>query len=305
MDLRRLDAFALNHFGLVNWEAAHAQGVSRSAWYRYAASGLVERLYPGVVRLHGAPVTREQRILAAVWASGPGAMASHRSAAFLWGVSRPDDDPIDVILPSRSRHALPDGVVIHRPRDLKDLRAVVLRGIPTTTPMRMLVDLGAVDAAAVDGALESVLSRRLASPAVIRRSLARHSKRGRHGSVALRASLNRWLEAELPPDSELEIRMAELARDHRLPALDFHTSAAGFEVDFLVRGSKVVIECDGWGVHGLQRSQFEFDRLRDAELSAAGYIVVHVTWRQIVEEPAKVAARILQVVRRWAPHVLA
>lgn len=39
---------------------------------------------------------------------------------------------------------------------------------------------------------------------------------------------------------------------------------ASFEVDFLVCGTRVVIECDGHQVHGLDREQFEFDRIRDA-----------------------------------------
>ena len=40
---------------------------------------------------------REATVAAAVLGAGPGAMASHRSAAHLWGVPRPDDDPVDVI----------------------------------------------------------------------------------------------------------------------------------------------------------------------------------------------------------------
>src|SRR5579884_1036998 len=43
-------------------------------------------LHPGVYRLAGSPVSPEQRIAAAVLASGPGAAASHRSAAYLWGL---------------------------------------------------------------------------------------------------------------------------------------------------------------------------------------------------------------------------
>ena len=38
-----------------------------------------------MVRLAGAPVTWEQRVLAACLSAGPGAAASHRAAALLWG----------------------------------------------------------------------------------------------------------------------------------------------------------------------------------------------------------------------------
>jgi very-short-patch-repair endonuclease len=79
----------------------------------------------------------------------------------------------------------------------------------------------------------------------------------------------------------------------------------GFEVDFLVEGSRIVIECDGWGSHGLDRNQFEFDRVRDAELVAAGYTTVHVTWRRLHQQPAETARQIRSVIQRWAPHLLA
>jgi very-short-patch-repair endonuclease len=74
--------------------------------------------------------------------------------------------------------------------------------------------------------------------------------------------------------------------------MEFHATVAGYEVDFLVVGAKVVVECDGWQWHGLDRDQFEFDRARDAQLLAAGYVTVRVTWRQLRAEPARVAQRI-------------
>ena len=46
-------------------------------------------------------------------------------------------------------------------------------------------------------------------------------------------------------------------------------------------GTPVMLECDGWAYHGLDRSNFERDRDRDAELTAAGWIVVRFTYRAI------------------------
>ena len=303
MNLERLDHFARRHHGLVSLTAAAGLGVSRSAWYRAIDAGLLERLYPGVARLYGAPVTFAQRVLAAVWASGPGALASHRSSAGAWGVERPADDPIDVILPHRTRHSLPEGVVIHRPRDRADLRPFMRDRIPTTSPLRMLVDLGAVDPSGVEAALTSLVSRKVVSPAAVRAALYRHSRRGRHGVVALRLALERHL-GELPVDSELEARMDALLRAHGLPRATFHAVVEGFEADFLIDGTRIILECDGWGYHGLDRDQFEFDRHRDAVLLAAGYITVRFTWRKVVDEPHTVARQIREVVERWHPELL-
>lgn len=304
MDLQRIDAFASTHHGLIHRLRANRLGISRSAWYRALASHALEQIHPNVARLAGTPDTFEQRTLAAVWAAGDGAIASHRTAASLWGIDRPDSDPIDVLLPARSRESTLPGVVNHRPRDLIDLRPIMRQRIPTTNPLRMLIDLGAVDADAVPDALAQVLAARVASPAAVRGALVRHAKQGRHGITALRSALEEWLGDELPPDSVLEARMSALLRRHRLPAAHFHPMVAGYEVDFLVEGTKVILECDGWGTHGLDRNQFEFDRIRNAELTAAGYVVVHFTWRQLDRSPDSVAERLIAVLRQWAPHVL-
>ena len=302
--LSLLDPFAARHHGLVTIAAAADLNISRDTWFRGIKAGLLIRVHPGVARVVGVPVTREQMILAAVLAAGDGAVASHRSAAFLWGVTRPVDDPIDIILPNRHRQATLAGVVTHRPRDLKELRAIHRSGVPTTTPMRMLVDRGAVDPLGLGAALEETFVSKVARPPAVRAGLVRHAKRGRTGITALRAALDAWPLADHPGDSALEARMAELIVTYRLPPVRFHQMVAGFEVDFRVVGTNVVLECDGYATHGLRRDQFEFDRVRDAEVTAAGFITVRFTWRQITAQPSLVARRIEAVLRQWAPDVL-
>jgi very-short-patch-repair endonuclease len=67
-----------------------------------------------------------------------------------------------------------------------------------------------------------------------------------------------------------------------------------YEVDFLWRDAQLVVEVDGYAFHR-DRAAFERDRRRDAALMAAGLRVMRFTWRQIVEEPLPVIARIAQV----------
>jgi very-short-patch-repair endonuclease len=52
-----------------------------------------------------------------------------------------------------------------------------------------------------------------------------------------------------------------------------------------------VVEVDSFRFHS-PRPRFERDRARDAALAAAGYTVIRVTWRQLVDTPEAVAARI-------------
>jgi very-short-patch-repair endonuclease len=60
---------------------------------------------------------------------------------------------------------------------------------------------------------------------------------------------------------------------------------------------RLVVEVDGFAYHG-GRAAFERDRLRDAELQAAGYRVARVTWRQLVERPEALIARLAQALAR-------
>ena len=69
------------------------------AWYRAIERGQLEAVHPGVCRMFGADRSAAQSIHA-VLAAGRGAMASHRSAARLWGIPRPaDEEVVDIVLP--------------------------------------------------------------------------------------------------------------------------------------------------------------------------------------------------------------
>jgi very-short-patch-repair endonuclease len=305
MSIRSLDAFASDHHGLVTRHAAARVGVSERSWYRAIATGVLEHVHPGVCRMFGSARTPAQVIHAAVLATGPGAMASHRTAARLWGLPRPDDEPVDVILPQRSRRPTVAGAVVHRPRDLLDLTPSRRDHIPTTNVLRTLCDLGALDPVAVSGAVGHVVTTALASPAALEAAIRRHGRRGRPGVPALREALGDWVLDGKPVDSVLEPAMARLLTEHGLPPAEFHAVIGGYEVDFLITGSPLVLECDGWTTHGRDRRQFERDRTRDADLAALGHVVLRFTYRAIVTRPAREADRIRRNVLRWAPHLLA
>jgi very-short-patch-repair endonuclease len=277
--------------------------MSRATWFRAVADGRLELVHPGVGRLPGAAPTREQAICAAVLATSPGSLASHRSAAYLWGIPRPDDDPVEVIVTKRTRTPELDGVLVHRPRDLKDLKRVLKVNIPTTNVLRLLCDLGAVDPSSVSAAVGHVVTSRLASPVALRKAIDRHSRRGRHGVPAFRHALEEWVVDGKPVDSLLETAMSRLLHDNGLPPAEFQARIAGYEVDFWLVGTPIVLECDGWEFHAKTRLQQEADAARDADVAAAGYITIRFAYRPIMRRPATLVRRIRNVLRRWAPEV--
>ncbi len=68
-------------------------------------------------------------------------------------------------------------------------------------------------------------------------------------------------------------------------------------VDFLYEAERVVIECDGRR-HHFGKVDAERDRWRDLELSAAGWVVIRVTWWQLVHQPERFTAQLRQLLDR-------
>lgn len=299
MDTHRLNQFAEDHHGLVTFHAAGRAGMSKSAWYRRLDSELLIPVHPGVARMPGAPVTREQSIAAAVLAAGKGAMASHRSALRLIGVPRPEDDPVDLMFVDRTRGLELRGVVRHRPRDHLDLAPLRRQNIPCSNILRALCDTGAVDAPSVPDAVQHVIVKGLASPHQLMAAVRVHSRQGRAGVPTLREALGEWIVDGKPADRKLESAMHELLTKHKLPSAQFHAQVAGYEVDFWITDTPVVLECDGWEFHGATRAQFERDRDRDSALIAAGYIPVHFTYWMTVRRPHVLVQRIRDALAVW------
>ncbi len=128
----------------------------------------------------------------------------------------------------------------------------------------------------------------LVRPSELEQQLARNP--GRRGSAVLRMVLG--LEGGPAfTRSVAEARLLRLVRDARLPVPESNAIVAGYEVDLFWRHPRVVVEFDSFEFHADRRA-FESDRLRDAELQAAGFRVIRVTWRQLVRHPDGVVDRI-------------
>jgi very-short-patch-repair endonuclease len=90
--------------------------------------------------------------------------------------------------------------------------------------------------------------------------------------------------------------MLDLCRRFRLPTPEVNQKVEGFEVDFVWREAKLIVETDGWQAHGT-RGAFERDRRRDADLLAAGWRVLRVSLARLETEPEWVAERIAAALR--------
>jgi Protein of unknown function (DUF559) len=297
VNYQALQTLATAH-GLISLDNATQRGISRSMWHRAVEADRLIPIHPGVARLPGAPLTVQARIEAAVLATGPGSLASHRSAALLWGAPPPADDvdEVDVIVARSRRPAELDGVVVHRPTDRADLRPVHRSGIAACNPLRVAVDLGAVASyARVEAAVETFLITGVVSMRALEATLARHARRGHEGIGALRAALDRRILGRKPSDSLLEVAFASLVTRRGLPLPVFHPTIVldgrAYVPDFAYHGERVIIEVDGYETHGSRRA-FERDRMRDAHFAAHGWLSLRFTWLNVIRRPDVVSRRL-------------
>ncbi len=297
MRLSDFDDWARAHHGIITLDAS---GLSRAAWYRAINAGTIEQLHPHVARLPGTPHTVEQRIIAAVEAVGAGCLASHRSAARLWGIPRPDDDPVDVLLTSKRRDVRLDGVVVHRTRNLDRLTPQHRFAVECTDIVRTLLDLGAVDQPGLHDAVGHAIANGLVTLEALDAAATEHARPGRSGVTAVRDAIADWSVDDKPTDSMLQFTFDRLARRHGLPPLEFRPTVEGLAVDVRVGDTAVLIECDAWTDRRRDHDRVEHSRMVDATLAAAGWIVVRCTYRSLTTRPSAMAKRILAAIERQA-----
>ena len=120
------------------------------------------------------------------------------------------------------------------------------------------------------------------------------------GAGELRRALQAHDAGTTLTKSALEERFLALCRDYGLKTLVVNTWPSGKEVDFRWPGHGLIVETDSW-THHRSREAFESDRARDALHARAGYRTLRFTHRQLVDEPASVAATVAAILSAQAP----
>src|SRR4051812_34857505 len=207
---RAIAALAGCQHGVVALSQLQVLGLGRGAVATRVSSGRLHRLYRGVYAVGHSSVSSRGRLMAAVLACGPDAVASHRSAAALWGIRRSAATKVEVTaIDRRGQH----GITLHRVRRLDAEDRTIRDGIPVTTVARTLLDGAAV------------LTPRHLVTAI------EDSERLRLFDLRARAFLDFCRDASLP-----------------LPATN--VSVCGYEVDAAWIKQKVIVELDSYAFHG-------------------------------------------------------
>lgn len=299
---RQIQTIAARQHGVVTRAQLIASGLPRCVIEYRVKRQRLEPLHRGVYRT--GPVRSEfEPEMAAVLACGATAVLSYSSAAVLWeftgmaGAARSAR-----AAPPRSVHvsihggsgARVRGVVVHRVSALHAEEVTELQHLPVTSAERTLLDLApSWDERALERVLADAQRRGVVDANKLRRLLSlRPHRRGA-------AKCRRLLGAREPQltRSEAESRFLALIRRSGLQSPEANVRVRGFEVDFLWRAERLVVEIDGFAFHA-SAAAFERDRQRDATLTAAGLRVMRATWRQLTETPEALLVRVAQSLAR-------
>jgi very-short-patch-repair endonuclease len=223
---------------------------------------------------------------AALLHAGDNTVLSHESAAALWGLT---PSPSFVVITMISRRVrIQPGLRVHRvpALDIRDIR--LHNGLPVTSPARTLIDCAT--GPSIDRLLNEARALRLVKDAEISAAMGRCP--GRKGIKALRTLLEAERDAGFTR-SEAERVLKRIVTEAELERPIFNTHVMGVEVDALWPAQKLVIEVDGYGVHGHYQA-FGRDRAKANRLVGGGFVVLRFTWHQLTRKPMAVVAEVVR-----------
>jgi len=257
------------------------RGQLRGASYRRLGSGIYSW-----VGLKESP----QLMLAAVARRlPPGGAFSGRTAAWLHGVDLAPCDPIEVTIPEPSGSGRRAGMSVRRTA-LSGQEVVRRRGLPTTSAVRTVVDLGGRNPL-TEGvvAADLILHAGLVTIPELSTYIVEH--RGAKGIARLRRVVDL---AEPKAESPMETRLRMLLVLARLPRpevqVSIHDDQGRFlgRPDLLYRLHQLAIEYDG----GNHRDRLVDDNRRQNGLVGAGFRLLRFTAADIYGSPDTVAMQV-------------
>ena len=278
-------------YGIVSRAQAVGAGLSTKQLRARVVARELDEVFPGVYRLPAFPRSFHQNAMAATLAAGPGAVASLRTAGFLYGfpnIAR----SCEVTIPA-ARRALPlPGVQVHRSRLWLPGDATGIQGIPATSAVRTLFDLaGQIQPAALGRMLDYCLVNRLVQreDAVLRLGDLRRRHRACQPIADLLADRPEFVR---PPDSTYELDLfGVLDRagvERPIPQCPVRMPDGSTKyIDFGYPALKIGIDAESYRWHA-SRSAWERDHARNNELVALGWRVLLITWGMLHDHPDQV-----------------
>jgi very-short-patch-repair endonuclease len=279
----RCSVIASTQFGLINLAQTRACRMRRAQVNHRLETGRWRPVLPTVYCINGSPSSWEQDAMGACLWAGEGAALSHKAAARRWDFNGFANAPVEIsTIKSKRNVALP--FLVHRVSPALVREIETLGGLPVTSVRRTILDLTETREPRAERVLDQAIARDLTSLGQMWLLYEEEWTRGRRGIAILRARLSERTPGRGPDDSELELLLEAIIRDFALPEpfrqRPVSLSMKDIRVDYCYPDARLIIEADSYAFHG-DRSTFNSDRERDAELQLLGWRVLRFTWAQL------------------------
>lgn len=290
--LERLKARSSTQAGAVHRADVLDAGFTEQELQGLVGRGKLEPRFRWTYVFPGRARGLDTRCWCGVLSAGEGALVTGAKALALMGALPEPSGPIECIRRTGRPRPQP-GLLVRREPQLSDADAATVRGIPTATFARSLLDFArGARADDVDRALDTGARLRLFNGRDLERlqqQVADHP-----GEAVLTAALARLDATTGLKRSELERRLIKLITESDLPTPLVNSVVHGFEVDIRLPGTRGIIEADGREYHSSPA-----DIARDIEkrriLEDLGFVIQLFDWEAVNYRPAET----LQIARTF------
>lgn len=281
-----LAGLAREQHGVVSFAQLAELGYTEEAVRRATETGRLHPIHRGVYAVGHIGISRLGQCLSAVLSCGEGALLSHRSAAWLWGLTKRFNLPVEVtaISPRQTRET----IRVHSAAALTAADLASTEDIPVTAVPRTLLDFATVDPHYLGQALDNARRLGLLDLIAIDELISR--SKGFRGVARLRTALEIHRPAAFTR-SGLERRFLALVQRAGLPQPSMNLHVEGHELDAYWPAERFAVELDTYDFHGTPTA-FEIDRVRQETLKLAGIEMVRITGTRMDREPNAVAKRL-------------
>lgn len=290
---RELGRLAAAQHGVVSHRQLSALGYSRAAIARGVKGGRLFPVFRGAYGVGHPPTSSHAVCMAAVLSCGRGALLSHSSSSWLWGLGAPAPVKPEITVPQRGHCR--EGIVIHHSTILEPSDRAEQELLPTTSIPRTLLDLaGSGGMRRLRGTVDRARRRGLLDIGAIDSLLVRSG--GHRGRAPLSDAVRIYRE-EVFDRARSELLFLDLIKKAGLPPPAINYVILGIEVDAYWERERFAVEIDGWEAHG-NRASFEKDPVQLEDLKLAGIDAIRITAKRIETRPREVADRLSRHLQR-------
>jgi very-short-patch-repair endonuclease len=183
--------------------------------------------------------------------------------------------------------------IVHRSCDLSSTSVSYRQGIPTTNPLRALVDIaGVAEPALLDEAIDTGLAVRLVTVEGLLAEAERLARHGRRGPAQLTERLTKRGFSGAPTPSVLESRALRLlaASRVRVERCEVVVEGTSYRLDIQLEGD-LFVELDGYAYHW-SPDQKRYDDARRNKLRLMGFEVLVYDWHTVTNQGCRMVEEI-------------